>query len=89
MWNWDEDKRQTNLAKHGVDFALMDHFDWLTAVSWADTRFDYGENREVALGLIGERIYYLAFTRRGPDTRIISLRKANTREQVIWNMHAK
>ena len=89
MWHWDEDKRQTNLAKHGVDLAAVDYFDCLTAVSWADTRFDYGENREVALGLIGERIYYLAFTRRGPDIRIISLRKANSREQATWNMYAK
>ena len=89
MWNWDEDKRQTNLAKHGVDFAVVDHFDWATAVRWADTRFDYGESREVALGLIAARIYCLAFTPRGPDTRIISLRKANTREQAIWNTHAK
>ena len=89
MWQWDEDKRQTNLAKHGVDFAAVDYFDWSTAVRWADTRFDYGENREVALGLIGARIYYLAFTRRGHDIRIISLRKANTREQAIWNMHVR
>jgi len=89
MWNWDEDKRQINLAKHGVDFAAVAEFDWVTAVRWADTRFDYGENREVALALIGARIYYLAFTSRDGKIRIISLRKANMREQAIWNMHAK
>ena len=32
MYEWDEGKRQANLAKHGVDFADMDAFEWDTAV---------------------------------------------------------
>ena len=86
MYEWDEAKRQANLAKHGADFADMDRFNWLTADVWTDRRFDYGENRKIALGLIGERLYYAAFTERGAVKRLISLRKANEREKQGWNM---
>ena len=89
MWDWDEAKRQANLTKHGVDFILMDSFDWLTADVWTDDRYDYGEVRKCALGLIGERLYYAAFTERGANRRLISLRKANERERQKWNTSAK
>ncbi|MGQ0564181.1 MAG: BrnT family toxin [Gemmobacter sp.] len=84
MPDWDEDKRQTNLAKHGVDFDAIAAFDWTTATVEPDARRDYAEMRWIALGKIGDRLHYLAFTRRGADTRIISLRKANRRERRRW-----
>ena len=31
-YEWDEVKRKANIAKHGVDFAAMDAFEWNTAV---------------------------------------------------------
>ena len=50
----------------------------------ADTRRDYGEARMVALRYIGLRIMALVFVDRPPEKpterRIISLRKANSRE---------
>ena len=85
MWHWDEDKRLTNLAKHGVDFGVMDQFDWLRADIWADVRFAYGEERKSAIGLIGDRLFAVAYTERGPIKRIISLRKANEREKRLWS----
>lgn len=89
MWDWDEPKRQANLAKHGVDFAAIAGFDWLTAEIWMDERFDYGEERKVALGMIGERLYFIAYTERGTARRLISLRKANERERQRWNTPEK
>ena len=77
-------KDAVNLAKHG--FSLLDAvgFEWETAVVWPDTRRDYGEPRMVALGYIGLRIMSVVFVDRPPEQpterRIISLRKANTRE---------
>ncbi len=35
----------------------------------------------MALGLVGTRLYTMIVTQRGERTRIISLRKANEREQ--------
>ena len=89
MWDWDEDKRQANLAKHGVDFSDIDQFDWLLADVWIDLRQDYGEVRKCALGLIGGRLCHATYTERSLGRRLISLRKANERERQRWNRFAK
>ena len=81
---FDPAKDAANLARHG--FSLLDAvgFEWETAVVWPDTRRDYGEPRMVALGYIGLRIMSVVFVDRPPEQpterRVISLRKANTRE---------
>ena len=84
MWDWDEAKRQANLTKHGLDFAEVAGFDWQTAQVEPDLRRDYGEDRWVSLGRLGEVIHHLVFTRRDGRIRIISLRKANRREKRKW-----
>ena len=58
----------------------MEDFDWAGAVEAEDVRYDYGETRMQALGLIGDRRHVLVYTRRGDTIRVISLRKANRRE---------
>lgn len=77
-------KDAVNLAKHGVSLSDAVGFEWDTAVVWPDTRRNYGEPRMVALGYIGLRIMAVVFVDRPPERpterRIISLRKANTRE---------
>lgn len=55
--------------------------DLSTALIWVDDRFDYGEARFHALGLIGSRLHAMVFTNRETVLRIISLRKANERER--------
>ena len=81
---FDPAKDAANLAKHGVSLLDAAGFEWETAVVWPDTRRDYGEPRMVALGYIGLRIMSVVFVDRPPEQpterRIISLRKANTRE---------
>jgi uncharacterized DUF497 family protein len=84
MWEWDDDKRQANRAKHGVDFALVEGFDWDSAKTEVDLRRDYGEERFESSGLIGERLFVLVYTPRGNHRRLISLRKANAREVERW-----
>ena len=77
---WNQAKRAGNIAKHGVDFAAVEGFDWETAQVVADTRHYYGEARLTALGLIGPRVHVLVFTIRRTTTWVISLRKANQKE---------
>lgn len=77
---WDETKCAENLLKHGVDFSIADAFDWESAELVPDSRRDYGEERHVAIGIVGERVYVMVYTLRGENIRIISLRKANQRE---------
>ena len=81
---FDPVKDAANVAKHGVSLTEAAGFEWGSAVVWPDTRRDYGEARMVALGYIGLRIMALVFVDRPPEQpterRIISLRKANSRE---------
>jgi uncharacterized DUF497 family protein len=45
-----------------------------------DHRWEYGEERFRALGVIDRRVFVVVFTRRVRAIRIISARKANSRE---------
>jgi uncharacterized protein len=79
-FDWDESKRTDNLQKHGIDFTLVVHFEFDTAVIQVDDRKNYGETRYRAFGKIDGRLHVLVFTARGALTRVISLRRANLRE---------
>ena len=81
---FDPAKNAANMAKHGVPLTEATCFEWETAVVWPDQRHDYGEARMAALGYIGLRIMAMVFVDRPADKpterRVISLRKANSRE---------
>ena len=57
---FDSAKDDINLAKHGVSLAAAVGFDWDTAFEREDDRFDYGEMRFVAIGLIEGRLFVMA-----------------------------
>lgn len=80
----DDAKRDENPAEYGVDFLVATGFDWNVAITNPDIRNDYGEARFVAYGPIYGRLYVLVYTRRHPIRRVISLRKANKREQAEY-----
>ncbi len=80
MTTWDERKRRANIAKHGVDLALAERFEWHDAVFEEDDSEKYGEQREVATGWIGATLYVYVYTMRDQDDHAISLRKASARE---------
>lgn len=77
---FDPAKDAINVAKHGVSLNEAEKFEWDTAITWPDTRRDYGEVRMVGIGYVGSRLHYMAFVERAGAYRIISLRKANLRE---------
>ena len=82
---WDEAKNRSNLAKHGLDFGDVEKVLRGACVTFADSRFDYGEERLITLGLLAGRLVFIADAPRGDNiTRIISMRKANRREQKIY-----
>lgn len=83
-YEWDEKKRAANIARHNLDFAIATEFEWDTAIETVDDRFNYGEGRWVALGFIGRRLHVLVYTFRSETIRIISLRRANKREQEFY-----
>ena len=85
---FDPVKDAANLAKHGVSFSALDGFEWGGCISWQDLRTVYPERRECAIGYIGNRLYFVVFTDRKnvqyEARRVISLRKANKREEVFY-----
>ena len=84
QYEWDENKRAANLARHKVDFTSAIDFVWDTALETIDDRFDYGEERWVTLGFIGNKLHVMTYTFRAPKIRVISLRKANKRERTYY-----
>lgn len=83
-YEWDENKRAANIAKHGVDFADAERFSWHSAMEAKDDRTQYGEERFIAIGFIDKRLYVIIYTTRHRTIRLISLRKANKREKDFY-----
>ena len=84
-FEWDETKRAANLAKHGLDFADVERLDWMSARIERDHRFDYGEDRFIAVGALDGALAAVAFTPRGGITRIVSMRPASRRERARYD----
>lgn len=79
---FDPVKDASNRAKHGVSLEMAASFEWETALEREDDRFDYGELRFVAIGMIEHRLHVIVFT-DGSDNdtvRVISLRPAEKHE---------
>ena len=80
--DWDEGKRRANIAKHGVDFAeAIEVFDDPLVEIGIDGRHDYGEERLVATGWVGDRLVVVVHTQRDDVIRVISARRAATHER--------
>lgn len=79
---YDPAKDTVNRAKHGISLAAAAAFDWDTAFEREDDRFDYGEVRFVAIGLVESRLYVMVFAEGSHDNavRVISLRPAEKHE---------
>ena len=63
MVEFDPAKEEINLWKHGISLARWVDLD--IKVAFVDDRYDYGEIRYLAYGLIDGATYCLAFTDRG------------------------
>ena len=77
---FDSAKNQRNFRLRGLSFECAADFDFDTAVFAEDDRKEYGETRIVAIDLLGDRVHVLCFTEIDAGIRVISFRKANTRE---------
>ena len=81
---WDEAKNRKSIAKHGLSFEDAEQVFSGPCVTFEDGRFEYGEERLITLGLLAGRPVIIAHSPRDEVTRIISIRKANRREQKIY-----
>lgn len=82
-FEWDEDKAESNLVKHGVSFAEA-------VTVFADPAAVYlddgsGTDRIVVIGAsLRERLLYVVHVERGERDRIISARPANRAERDVY-----
>ncbi len=82
--SFDPAKRLTTLAARGLDFLDAQQVFVGDRLEMVDDRFDYGEERLLTIGLLAGRMVVVIWTRRGDERRIISMRKANDREQALY-----
>ena len=74
-------KRDWTLINRGLDFLDVPKVFAGPQFQFEDSRADYGESRIVTVGLLGGRMLILIWTARGDARHIISMRKANEKEQ--------
>lgn len=84
MYEWNETKNRANISKHGLSFEDANIVFSGPCVTFEDTRHDYDEKRFITLGPLAGRVVVIAHTSRDENTRVISMRKANRREQEIY-----
>jgi uncharacterized DUF497 family protein len=78
-FEWDDQKRGLNLAKHGIDFdSAIEVFYGPIILHQSDRN---NEERWTALGYSDNRLIVVVFTQRGDVIRIISARSARKNEE--------
>lgn len=92
-FEWDEDKNDQNILKHGLDFADAEAV--ITGPSpflaRLDDRHDYGEDRWQGIGMLyGVVVVVIVFTEpRTNVIRVISMRKATKYERREYEKRVK
>jgi uncharacterized DUF497 family protein len=81
---FDPNKRDWTLRERGLDFAEADLVFAGTAIDIPDIRHDYGELRIQTVGYLRGRMVVVVWTQRGDARHVISMRKANDREQAKY-----
>ena len=94
-FEWDEDKNQSNITKHGIDFQQAKRvFKDPNILTYEDTRFNYEEIREISVGqllLTTQQkiiIVVIIHTDRDGKVRLISARKASKRERKLYEQQS-
>ena len=82
--SYDPIKNYRNIQGRNLSFDQVIDFDFENAFYEVDKRIDYGEIRIRAIGLLENRLYVLVFTETLDGIRVISFRKANPREEKIY-----
>jgi uncharacterized DUF497 family protein len=80
-FEWDEDKRWANLAKHGIDLPAAARIWEGFVLEVRSSQDHHSEERFLAIGEVGSRIITVVFTWRGGKRRLISARAARRNER--------
>ena len=84
VFEWDANKREKNLARHGLDLLLgAGLFDGRHAISYPSPR--NGEHRVVTIARINDVTLALVWAERDGAVRLISLRRTRDAEKRLYN----
>lgn len=83
-FSFDVAKHEKNIRERGFGFDYAALIFEGPTIERLDLRRDYGELRVIAVGKAGPDILAVVYTDRGGTRRIISARRANTRERALW-----
>jgi len=83
-FEWDPEKESLNVEKHQFDFETASQIWDGPLIESIDERRNYGETRIIATGVVDRCVLVIVYTWRGETRRIISARKANSRERGIF-----
>ena len=82
QFEWDETKNLENIRKHRIDFADVTGMFNNSMLIELDERYDYGEDRWIGIGFLGNGVAVVVWTERQNNiVRIISARRANRYER--------
>ena len=84
LLEFDEVKSARNVRVRGIGFERFADIHFDAAVTQEDGRRSYGEQRLRVLAPIDGRLYAAVITPRGERIRVISLRRANRREELTY-----
>ncbi|KAA0269784.1 MAG: BrnT family toxin [Chloroflexi bacterium] len=81
-FEWDSEKAETNVQKHGVSFMEACEIFFDPFIRSVEPQEEKGETRDAAIGLTRKwRLLYVAYVWRRLAIRIISARKATKAER--------
>jgi uncharacterized DUF497 family protein len=81
-YSWDDEKNRSNLQRHGITFEDAIRIFEGPTVEKVDDRFDYGDIRVYAIGLVnGLEITVIYTDRSNDERRIISAWRAEPHER--------
>lgn len=84
IFEWDEEKAQKNLKKHGIPFETAAKvFLDKNRIEIYDEAHSIEEDRYITIGLAGE-VLFVVHTERGSTIRLISARLASARERKVY-----
>lgn len=80
-FTWDENKRKSNIKKHGFDFTDAEIVFSGATFTIEDNRFVYNEKRFITIGMLFSTVVVIAHTEKNYTIHVISMRKATKNEQ--------
>jgi len=84
-YSYDPAKRMLNLARHGLDLCDAQCVIGCSAtVTFEDRRFDYGEDRFVTIGPLGNLLVVVVTAEQDEHIRVISMRESTNDEKETY-----